>query len=398
MLLERIKSVLMKQAFVDIRNRTEAICSLLTKEDHVVQPVVDVSPPKWHLAHTTWFFEAFVLQDFIKEYKPFNPQFFYLFNSYYEGMGERVGREQRGAMSRPGVEEILAYRAYVDEQMKAALNSGTLPQEALRRVWIGLNHEQQHQELLLTDIKFILGNQPLLPEYHKDFVEFQTLPKESGMLDIEEGLYSIGHSGEGFAFDNEKLAHKVWLDDFSIALRPVHQLEYLEFIDDGGYLNHRLWLAEGWDLVQHQGLKAPLHWHWNTEEGRWLYYSLAGLKPLNAQYPVAHLSYYEAEAYARWAGKRLPKETEWEVAARLFPQHFPLHGWVWEWTQSAYLPYPGFEVDAGALGEYNGKFMSGQMVLRGGSAATPEGHSRITYRNFFHPHLRWQFSGLRLAQ
>ncbi len=388
----------MKQAFVDIRNRTEAICSLLTKEDHVVQPMVDVSPPKWHLAHTTWFFEAFVLQGFVKEYKPFNPQYFYLFNSYYEGMGERVGREQRGTMSRPGVEEVLAYRAYVDEQMKAALNSGTLPQEALRRVWIGLNHEQQHQELLLTDIKFILGNQPFLPVYHKDFVEFQTLFGKEEMLTLPEGLYTIGHAGDGFAFDNEKKAHKVWLNEFSIAQRPVHQLEYLAFIEDGGYLNHRLWLAEGWDLVQQQGLKAPMHWHWNKEEEKWMYYSLGGLMPLNAQSPVAHLSYYEAEAYARWAGRRLPKEAEWEVAARLFPQHFPLHGWVWEWTQSAYLPYPGFEVDAGALGEYNGKFMSGQMVLRGGSAATPEGHSRITYRNFFHPHLRWQFSGLRLAQ
>lgn len=386
-----------------VRAASEDICRPLQKEDYVVQPVVDVSPPKWHLGHITWFWEAFVLLPHQPGYRAYNPDYNYVFNSYYESIGARVVRTDRGNLSRPSVEEVYAYRKYVDEQMCAFLSGGLSP--ALRDlVTLGLNHEQQHQELLYTDIKYILGHNPLLPAWSDrdpDDGDAPTQPGASGgtetgvtgdgFLQVPGGMYEIGYSGDGFCFDNELDRHKVWLDDYQIASRLVTNGEYLAFIETGGYRDFRYWHAEGWDWVRNQGTGAPLYWHFIS--GQWHRYTMAGLRPLDPDQPVSHVNYYEASAFAAWKGCRLPTEWEWEAASGRFRW-----GKRWEWTGSAYLPYPGFKKAEGAIGEYNGKFMVSQMVLRGASVATPPGHSRPSYRNFFHPPLRWQFTGIRVAK
>jgi ergothioneine biosynthesis protein EgtB len=343
----------------------------------------DASPAKWHLAHTTWFFEAVVLAKFAADFKPFDPEYAYLFNSYYESLGSRHARDRRGMLSRPSVSEIAAYRAHIDAAMVKLIARRESDVAAL--VTLGLHHEQQHQELLLTDIKHAFFSNPLLPTY-KLTREPLTVPKSLEWFDRPGGVVEIGHAGAAFAFDNESPRHEVLLQPFRIANRPVSNAEFLAFIEDGGYRRAEFWLSDGWAMVQREKLAAPLYW---LEDGR--VFTLAGVRPLTADEPVAHVSFYEAAAYAAWAGKRLPTEFEWEAAN---PQ---AQGLVWEWTRSSYDPYPGYRPFDGEIAEYNGKFMIGQMVLRGGSRATPPGHIRRTYRNFFAPAARWQFSGIRLA-
>ncbi len=375
--------------YANVRSRSEAICKPLLTEDYVVQPVADVSPPKWHLGHTTWFFERFLLRDFLPGYRVYDPQYEYVFNSYYESIGARVIRTDRGNLTRPSVDDVYQYRSHVDTAMAEL---GNLPMEGRAReiFELGLNHEQQHQELLLTDIKYILGHNPLFPPYDtENSIELSHAPTATAIA-IDEGIYAIGHSGDGFCFDNELGRHRVFLEPYTIQSELVTNREYLEFVTSGGYRDFRFWLAEGWDWVKSTAATAPMYWH--HIEGNWHQYTLGGLKPLPLEAPVSHVNYYEASAFAAWKGKRLPTEFEWEAASA----HFNW-GQRWEWTASAYLPYPGFSTAPGALGEYNGKFMVNQMVLRGGSIATPHGHTRNTYRNFFHPHLRWQFTGIRLA-
>lgn len=373
-----------------IRQASEAICRPLRTEDYVVQPVVDVSPPKWHLGHTTWFWETFVLMKYDLAYKVFNPDYNYVFNSYYETIGARVIRTDRGNLSRPSVEEIYAYRKYVDAAVERLLSCEI--NDVLRdTLLLGLNHEQQHQELLWTDIKYILGHNPLLPALLEKDVDDVPDLEGTGFIPMPAGVYEIGFEGEGFYFDNEKARHKVYLNAYEIASSLVTNAEFLDFIKAGGYEDFRYWHAEGWDWVKNNHVKAPLYWH--LMEGKWHYYTLAGLRPVDLKAPVCHVSYYEAVAYAAWKGMRLPMEGEWEAASGKISW-----GRRWEWTESAYLPYPGFKKAEGAIGEYNGKFMVSQMVLRGASVATPAHHSRKTYRNFFHPPLRWQFTGIRLAR
>jgi len=380
---------MLKDKFAAVRKYTEAICRPLQTEDYVVQPTADVSPPKWHLAHTTWFWEEFVLAKHDLEYKRFHPDFSYLFNSYYNTVGDRVLRPNRGNMSRPTVTDILQYRAYVDEQMTQVLQKDHADLEAT--IILGLNHEQQHQELLYTDIKYIFGHNPLFPVYDRSFKEGTPDTAAATFIDIPEGHYRIGYSGEDFCFDNECKAHAQFIPAFSIASRLVTNGEYLEFIHDRGYKNPQFWHSDGWDWVNNQKIEAPLYWHFVG--GQWHRYTLAGFEAVNKDEPVTHISFYEAAAYADYKGARLPTEIEWEAASERFAW-----GQRWEHTNSAYLPYPGFEKPAGAIGEYNGKFMINQMVLRGASVVTPEGHSRKTYRNFFHPHLQWQFNGIRLCK
>jgi ergothioneine biosynthesis protein EgtB len=373
-----------------VRKASEAICRPLQKEDYVVQPVVDVSPPKWHLGHTTWFWEAFVLIPHHPGYRPCNPDYNYVFNSYYETIGARVVRTDRGNLSRPSVDEIYAYREYVDDAMERFIGDG--PGEGLASlIVLGLNHEQQHQELLFTDIKYILGHNPLFPAWSDRDIDEAPVAAAAGFVTMPAGLYEIGYTGDGFCFDNELSRHKVYLDEFQLAASPITNQEYLEFMADGGYTNFVWWHAEGWDWVKKNAVSSPLYWHFI--DGRWHQYTLAGLRPLEGKQLLSHISYYEAVAFAAWKGCRLPTEFEWEAAAERFQW-----GKRWEWTESAYLPYPGFKKAAGAIGEYNGKFMVSQMVLRGASVATPEGHSRPSYRNFFHPSLRWQFTGIRVAK
>lgn len=412
------------EQYRNVRQASEAICQPLQKEDYVVQPVVDVSPPKWHLGHTTWFWETFLLEKHLPGYKVFNPDYNFVFNSYYETIGARVIRTDRGNLSRPSVEDVYRYRKYVDDAMAELLSkswgpetsvAGSLEQRSsgmassepgsgglsgtLRDIiLLGLNHEQQHQELLWSDIKYILGHNPLFPAWSDFDINDKELAASYGkkekvtdtLIPIPAGIYEIGYKGDGFCFDNELARHKVWLNDFRIAASLVTNEEYIAFIEAGGYENFIYWHAEGWDWVKQHHVNAPLYWH--AIDGKWFYYTLAGLRPLDPEQPVCHISYYEAVAYAAWKGMRLPTEWEWEAASGEF-------GWGkrWEWTESAYLPYPGFKKAEGAIGEYNGKFMVSQMVLRGASVATPAFHSRNTYRNFFHPQLRWQFTGIRLA-
>jgi ergothioneine biosynthesis protein EgtB len=377
--------------YSEIRNHSVEICKPLEIEDYVVQPIVDVSPPKWHLGHTTWFFETFILEPNFPDYQVFDAQYNFVFNSYYETIGARVIRTDRGNLSRPSVSDIYKYRKYVDEKMNEFLQSEFLTEEIKSLLELGLNHEQQHQELLLTDIKYILGHNPLFPAYKN--VEF--LKKENSenieMIQFSEGVYEIGFEGEGFCFDNELGRHKVYLNGFDIANRLVSNQEYLEFMQAGGYEDFRNWHAEGWDWVKQNEAKSPLYWHLMDEQ--WMNYTLNGLNELDLNEAVCHINFYEASAFASWKGMRLPTEAEWEVASN----HFEW-GSRWEWTNSAYLPYPNFKKEAGAVGEYNGKFMVNQMVLRGASVATPKGHSRNTYRNFFQTGLKWQFTGIRLAQ
>lgn len=440
-----------------VRKASETICRPLQTEDYVVQPIGDTSPPKWHLGHTTWFWETFVLTKYKPGYQVFHPDYNFVFNSYYETIGARVIRTNRGNLSRPSVREVYQYREYVDRAMIELLSSALDVSDHLssgkgsdgefrQTILLGLNHEQQHQELLFSDIKYILGHNPLFPAWsdqdmssvhaaavhaaadHAAIDDAATIHAASGhiaetasghitdtgsgtknsekgnenvdalketeqkekFIRIAAGMFEIGFSGEGFCFDNEQARHKVYLDDFSIATSLVTNAQYISFIQAGGYTDFRYWHAEGWDWVKNQHISAPLYWHFI--EGEWHCYTLRGLRPVAMDESLCHISYYEAAAYAAWVGMRLPTEWEWEASAGKFNW-----GKRWEWTGSAYLPYPGFKRAEGAIGEYNGKFMISQMVLRGASVATPPGHSRVTYRNFFHPPSRWQFTGIRLA-
>ncbi|MGV3504167.1 MAG: ergothioneine biosynthesis protein EgtB [Adhaeribacter sp.] len=407
------------QRFFQVRQQTEKLCLPLLPEDTVVQPIVDVSPPKWHLAHTSWFFETFLLQPHLPGYQVYHPGFAFLFNSYYNSLGSRVMRDQRGTLSRPALAEIYAYRSYVEKHMERLIPQ--LPESLLPLLDLGLQHEQQHQELLVTDIKYILSTNPLLPAYQQApaIAPPPALAPAKAYLEVPEGFYTLGYQDKGFCFDNEQPAHQVWLPAFRACNRLVTNGEYLEFIADGGYRDFRHWLGEGFELARQQNWEAPLYWV--MQEESWKRFTLHGLQALDLEAPVSHLSFYEAAAYAQWAGERLLTEAEWEALSQVHPGPagqflesgvydpgpaqeagaggcHQLLGEVWEWTHSAYLPYPGYVAAAGALGEYNGKFMINQMVLRGGSCATPASHIRSTYRNFFHPDKRWQFTGIRLAK
>jgi ergothioneine biosynthesis protein EgtB len=410
--------LLMNRLF-ETRRLSLELASPLSAEDMTVQAMEDASPTKWHLAHATWFFETFVLERHLQGYQPFDETFSYCFNSYYESLGARQPRPRRGLLTRPSVERILSYRAHVDRALEQLLGQSLTPDsEVLRLVETGVNHEQQHQELLLTDILALFAANPLRPAYrarpHAD------RPHESdptSWIEFPGGIHLIGDQGDGFAFDNERPRHQALIHPFRLADRLVTNAEWLDFIADSGYRTASLWLADGWTAINRDNWRAPLYWESRDEQ--WLAMSLEGLKPVEPAAPVVHVSYYEADAFARWAGARLPTEFEWEVAAqdapttgntlstqalRPLPTDRPSNGHprqmfgdVWEWTQSAYSPYPGYRSQQGALGEYNGKFMVSQQVLRGASFATPDNHSRPSYRNFFYPHQRWQFMGLRLA-
>ena len=395
-----------------VRAQSLALCRPLAVDDYGIQPILDASPPKWHLAHTTWFFETFLLKPFVPGYAPHHPAFEVLFNSYYEGVGEQFPRPNRGTLSRPTVAEVLEYRACVDEAMAALLDADDA--EVQDRIELGLHHEQQHQELIVTDIKANLGSNPLRPAYREGRASAVGPTRPLAFLDFAGGLKEVGaHSEDGFRFDNESPRHKVYLDDFALADRLVTNAEYADFIADGGYAAPALWMSEGWAWRREHDVEGPMYWR--RDDG-WREYRLDGEQPLVRDAPVTHVSHFEADAYARWAGARLPTEMEWETAAAAEPVRgnfadgalhpeaasgpgmAQLFGDCWEWTSSAYAPYPGFRPLPGTLGEYNGKFMSSQMVLRGGSCATPVGHIRPSYRNFFYPKDRWQFTGIRLAR
>jgi len=378
----------LSQHYRQVRAHTLALAAPLSGEDASVQSMPDASPTKWHLAHTTWFFETFVLEPREERFKPFDAAFRALFNSYYNAVGEKHPRAQRGLLTRPGLDTVLAYRADVDERVLRLL--ARLDHAALALVELGLHHEQQHQELLLTDIKHLFSCNPLQPAYREAAV-YAAPPKPLQWQAFAEGLAEIGHAGNGFAYDNEGPRHRVFLPAYSLATRLVTNAEYAGFIDAGGYRDASLWLADGWDWLRAQGRGHPLYWH-QGDRG-WEEFTLEGHAPLS------HVSYFEADAYARWAGARLPTEAEWEHAALHGGEHLQqLDDTCWQWTASAYLPYPGFRVSEGAVGEYNGKFMVNQMVLRGGSVATPRSHVRLSYRNFFPASACWQFTGIRLAR
>ncbi|WP_432412718.1 ergothioneine biosynthesis protein EgtB [Rasiella sp. SM2506] len=378
------------QLFTETRYHTEALCKPLEIEDYVVQPVVDVSPPKWHLGHTTWFFEEFILKHHKPNYILFDEDFAFVFNSYYESLGKRVIRSDRGNLSRPGVTKVYDYRHYVTNEMKEFLAS-EISEEVEEILNIGIHHEKQHQELLMTDIKYILGNNPLLPKYNNDFTEHSVEKITQQWLPFKEGVYEIGHTEGSFCYDNELGHHKTYIQDFEISNRLVTNAEFIEFIDAGGYTDFNHWHADGWEWVKLENQVQPMYWH--SIEGEWHYYTFQGLQKIDPKAPLCHVSYYEAFAYAQWKGCRLPTEFEWEIAQ----QHFDW-GSRWEWTESSYLPYPGYTKAPGAIGEYNGKFMVNQKVLRGGSVVTAPKHTRPTYRNFFQPNLRWQYTGIRLAR
>jgi ergothioneine biosynthesis protein EgtB len=426
------------ERYREVRGRTEALCRPLAAEDYVVQSMTEASPAKWHLAHTSWFFETFVLEQGEKDFHPFHPLFRYLFNSYYNAVGPMHERPRRGLLTRPTVKEVYAYREHVDRRLTEFLEHGHPERVAELHpvIVVGLHHEQQHQELLLTDLKHLLSMNPLHPVYREHGAPGTGPAPAVDWLAYDEGLREIGFAGKAFAYDNETPRHREFVPAFRLADRLVTAGEYLEFMADGGYERPDLWLSDGWATVQEEGWRAPLYWE--RLEGEWHQFTLGGLRPVRPEEPVCHVSHYEADAYARWAEARLPSEAEWETAAegapilgnfvesdRLHPaplgdrdavaaQTDPgpadprdrpaarvpaqLFGDVWEWTQSPYSPYPGYRPPAGALGEYNGKFMINQMVLRGGSCFTPVSHIRPTYRNFFHPRARWQASGIRLAQ
>lgn len=381
----------LQDRFYTIRSYTEKIFKPLAIEDYTAQPVEFVSPPKWSLGHTTWFFETFILTQFDKTYKIFNKDFGFLFNSYYNNIGDRVIRRNRGDLTRPTVDEVYKYRTYVNEAMMNFLSSTDNPEISLL-LELGLQHEQQHQELFWTDLKFSLGLNPLFPAYDGDLPFTNTAEQGAQQfVKIDEGVYEIGHKGEEFCFDNELDRHKVYIQNFEISNHLVTNGELFEFMENGGYQNFKFWHDEGWKWVNDNHIDSPLYWH--PIDGEWHTYSLKGLKPVDMKTPVTHISFYEASAFAEWKGFRLPTEFEWEVASSQFNW-----GKRWEWTNSAYLPYPGYVKAEGAVGEYNGKFMVSQMVLRGASLVTSPAHSRHTYRNFFHPWDRWQYTGIRLAR
>ncbi len=406
-----------------VRDRSLSICEPLQAEDYTIQPIEDVSPPKWHLGHTTWFFENLILLKWVKGYSLYDERLNYLFNSYYESLGPRILRSNRGNLSRPPLSDVLAYRAHVDRHMEKLISSFSenedMPAALEDLIIIGLNHEQQHQELLLSDIKYILGNNPLFPAFADHRPKSDTPFRDLGWLELEEGIYTIGYQGNAFCYDNELGPHKVYLRNVGLMDRLVTNAEFLEFMEDGGYSDFRFWHAEGWEWARQLEIKAPMYWY--PDEGSWKIYSLSGLQNMNPDEPVSHVSLYEAYAYAQWKGWRLPTEAEWEAVCRKYysgiPEdgnfqesegfhprvrnekaNFQMLGELWEWTGSAYLPYPGMPRLDGALGEYNSKFMLNQMVLRGGSCATPVSHIRSSYRNFFQPDKRWQFTGIRLAK
>jgi ergothioneine biosynthesis protein EgtB len=407
------------ERYRSIREATLALAAPLSAEDCTIQSMPDASPVKWHLAHTTWFFETFVLGNHRPEYTTFHPAFRVLFNSYYNAVGAKHPRPERGMLSRPALDEVIAYRRHVDEAMLAVLAEEERNADPAGLVELGLHHEQQHQELILTDVKHLLSRNPLKPAYHGQWPLIPIRASEPTWVGFEGGLHEIGHFGPGFSFDNETPRHRVWLNPFRIASHPVTCGSFMNFIEDGGYRRPELWLSAGWDTVLARGWQAPLYWE--RREGKWHTFTLHGEVPMEPSTPICHVSFFEAEAYARWANARLPTEAEWEVAAGnatsagnllesgalhplatreqpadgMLPQMF---GDVWEWTRSEYAPYPGFRPAPGAVGEYNGKFMCGQYVLRGGSCVTPVSHIRPTYRNFFPPDARWQFSGVRLAR
>jgi len=399
----------------ETRRHSLDLAAPLSDADASAQSMPDASPAKWHLAHTTWFFETFVLTPHVPGYRVFDPAYGFLFNSYYEAAGLRLRRDRRGLLTRPALAEVLAWRAHVDAALERALDD--LPDAARALITLGCHHEQQHQELLLTDVLHHLSCNPIKPAYIERKADEPANAAPAKFVAFQGGLVETGFDGEGFFYDNEGPRHKTYLRPFAIADRAVTNGEWLEFMRDGGYEDVTLWLSDGWHKCGEEGWRAPLYWE--ERDGEWHAMTLGGLQPVNPAAPVAHVSYYEADAFARWAGKRLPLEAEWEIAASGLPvkgntvgtgalrplpakpngvQLHQMFGDVWEWTASPYQPYPGFRAVPGAVGEYNGKFMVNQFVLRGGSCATPEGHIRPTYRNFFYPHQRWQFSGLRLAQ
>lgn len=412
--IRQLRATELQSAYDRVRDFTLRLTESISAEDQMVQSMPDASPTKWHLAHTTWFFETFVLSEYLPNYKPRHPEFRLLFNSYYKQVGKHPVRSTRGTFSRPGLADVLEYRAVIDRSMRELL-SRDLPASVLDLVELGLNHEQQHQELIITDIKHAFWSQPLQPALlSSPPSRSESQVPELRWNSFEGGVFQVGHAGDAFAFDNELPAHEVLLQPFRLASRLVTNAEFIEFIEDGGYRRPELWLSDGWDTICQQNWQYPLYW----EEGSsgWSVFTTAGIRDLVMPEPVCHVSYYEADAFARWSGARLPLEHEWEIAARQekiagnFAGTMRLHpeaaatpglkqmfGDVWEWTSSAYLPYPGYCPAEGAVGEYNGKFMCNQFVLRGGSCATPKSHIRATYRNFFPPHVRWQFMGIRLA-
>jgi ergothioneine biosynthesis protein EgtB len=408
-----------RSRYQEIRQATEKLCAGLSPEDAIVQSIEYCSPAKWHLAHTSWFFETFILERQINNYRPFNPMFRVLYNSYYKSIGEQYSRPQRGLISRPSLAEVYEYREYVNENMLAFLGERETLTDSLKEIFeTGLNHEQQHQELILTDLKHLFSFNPLHPVYRERPATQTTEAPPLRWHAYDEGIRLIGHQSEAFAFDNEEPRHRVFVEAFELASRLVTNREYLEFMQDGGYTRPEFWLSDGWDTVQKQGWQAPLYWQEQDEV--WFAHTLSGFQEVNLDEPVCHVSFYEADAYARWAGARLASEFEWESVAEAlavegnFVENELLHpapvgesstegpqqmyGDVWEWTISPYSPYPRFAPRSGSLGEYNGKFMCNQLVLRGGSCATPLSHIRASYRNFFPPDARWQFSGIRLAR
>ncbi|MBI3786375.1 MAG: ergothioneine biosynthesis protein EgtB [Deltaproteobacteria bacterium] len=406
-----------RDRYCEVRQATEQLCAPLATEDYGVQSMADASPTKWHLAHTTWFFETFVLKP-REGYRPFHPLFEMLFNSYYNSIGEPFPRPQRGLLTRPTVEDVYRYRRVVDEEIENLIEHKALSSDSLAVVELGVHHEQQHQELILTDLKHLLSCNPLRPAYRVLAAPPSSPVAPQQWCEIGGGVYEIGHAADGFAFDNETPRHRIYCEPFGLATRPVTHGEMQAFIDDDGYRRPELWLSEGWNSVCSQGWQAPLYWE--KSGGEWWIFTLAGMRRLNPSEPLCHVSYFEADAYARWAGARLPREGEWEIAASQLEAtgNFVESGWfhpraasaavastaqqmfgdVWEWSESPYTAYPGFRPTAGALGEYNGKFMCNQFVLRGGSCATPSSHIRASYRNFFPAAARWQFSGIRLAR
>ena len=409
----------LRTRFLTVRQATEALAAPLSAEDCALQSMPDASPVKWHLAHTSWFFETFILERIDPHFQAFDPAFRVLFNSYYNGVGDKHPRHERGLISRPDLQRVIAYRRHITQRILALLPAIADQPEFVRLMWLGCNHEEQHQELILTDLKHLLSKNPTKPAYQQRWPLTPIEARKPRWIGYPGGLAMIGHAGEEFAFDNELPRHQVFVQPFELASHPVTHGDFAAFIADQGYARPELWLSMGWDWVRLSGAVAPLYWQ--QQDAGWRTFTLHGMADIDPHTPICHINYFEADAYARWAGARLPRESEWEIVASTLPidgnfldsnalhplalreaattdQPEQMFGDVWEWTQSAYLPYPGFSTAPGAVGEYNGKFMCNQFVLRGGSCATPRKHIRASYRNFFPPEARWQFSGVRLAR